>query len=35
MGNGPKTKALPARRWDRSIFNKLSDGLIQLGSAEG
>src|SRR6266436_4924794 len=34
MGNGPKTKGLPARRRDRSIFNKLSDGLIQLGSAE-
>jgi len=35
MGNCPEKPALPAHPWDRSIFNKLSDGLIQLAAAEG
>jgi len=35
MDNCPEKPALPAPPWDRSILNKLSDGLIQLAAAEG
>src|SRR6267143_5298820 len=35
MDNCPEKPALPAHPWDRSILNRLSDGLIQLAAAEG
>jgi len=35
MDNCPEKPALPAPPWDRSILNKLSEGLIQLAAAEG
>jgi len=35
MDNCPEKPALPAHPWDRSILNKLSDGLIPLAAAEG